>query len=226
MGGIIDYGLTTQHHHPDEDTVVVTNEDLGVTATLVTTTNDNIVTTIPYPSEWDPDTETCVLLAVSGHLESTWNPQAENWDAYLTSLSMVDRAPPVTYRGAGADAADEFRKAQFTPLMYAGKAGGYAAAVAAGASFTTGMRGGSSNLESWRFIPKKPIPMFYPIYATVIGQVVTIVESTGVATAASFSVVDQVLFEYDYYIRDMTGPEKAVFTGTSGYQMRLAHLGS
>jgi len=48
--GIVDYGLKKAWHHPDEDTVIVTNEDLGVTATLAAGVNDNVVTTIPFPS--------------------------------------------------------------------------------------------------------------------------------------------------------------------------------
>lgn len=216
------YGSSVPMTRPNLDVAVVTNEDFGFNASLVTATNDTFETTIPYPQEWDPENEVCTFYELRFMQNDSNNAQDDSNTSLLVTLSMIDRSATATYRGVGVDADDEWRKSLFRNAMFFGTGFGYPTA-------TTG-----ANLVQYQhdtmieavYRPKLPIPAFFPVYPEVVNVTTTYATATGDETAATYSVFERMEMSYDYTIRKMNRRERAMFQGLPGFQQRLSQLAS
>jgi len=206
----------------DLDFVIVTNEDLGFTATLVAATNDNLGTTLPYPQEWDPDTEVCVLYKLQGWIQDSEYWKDDATQALLVFLSYLDRIPTATYRGVGTDANDEWMKAQFAGPMNVGvKRMGPSATAMTEAGTLLGQ-----NQVGFEYVPEIPLSMFFPIYLDIVSNSATHALVTSDDTAASFSFFEAFTMRYYYRIRRMNRAERTMMEALSGAPVRWAQLGS
>ncbi len=217
------YGRQNDPTYPsDLDFVVVTNEDLGLTATLAQGVNDTFETTIPYPQEWDPDTEVCVLYKMQGWLANAEHWQDDRQNGLLTYLSYLDRSPAATFRGVGTDAEDEWMKSLFAGPMNSGQ-------IAVGPSATAATESGHLPMQNemgWEYVPEIPLSMFFPIYMDIAGNAATYTLVTTDDAAADFAAVETVLHRYFYRIRRMNSAERSLMDSLAGAPVRWAQLGS
>ncbi len=221
------YGQQGRIPYPnDADVVVVTNEDLGLTATGFSHGTDGIFeTSIPYPQEWDEDTEVCVLHSIEFHKSGqSWQKDDGSGDGYEVWMSYLDRSPGLTWDDIFDDAADEWAKSTFAGPMYAGQASAYATATtAAGSHFEKNLGGDVITAE---FAPQIPLSMFFPIYLDFSFRSITYAAATGDDTVGDFDAPEQVWLRYFYNIRRMNSMERNLMEALSGVPFRWGHLGS
>jgi len=205
------------------DHVWVVNEDLGLNANLVTGVNDTFETTLPYPSEWDPDSEVMMVYEVDHTIQSQ---DRSKDDAFLNWLgiqySMVDRSADALYRGDLTDIRDEWMKSLFTSPMHFGTSEGHLTGVAA----TEVTRLLLDVNRHAVFHPKLRLPTFFPIFLEIWNQASLFATATGVDTNTDFAAFEAVALHYWYTIRQMTSRERAMIQGLPGIQQRWAQLGS
>jgi len=215
------YGRAQDPSYPsDLDFVVVTNEDLGFTANLVTGVNENFESTIPYPQEWDPDSEVCVLRKIQGWLNQESSHRDDVGSSLVTSLSYLDRSPTATFRGTQSDTEDEYIKSLFAGPMSSGTKLWPTATGFLGGFFDNRMTYG------WEYVPELPLSMFFPIYLELVNNTVSVDVATGDETNVTFSSVEAVNHRYYYNIRRMNKAERMMQEALSGVPMRWAQLGS
>ncbi len=223
MVQFIRHGRITEPRYPsDLDFVVVTNEDLGFTSDLTIATLNHLNTTLPYPQEWDQDSEVCVLHKALGFLDSVGVPRDDNDGGCMTNMSYLDRNPAAaTYSGVGADTEDEYHKSLFTSHMYAGVSRFHPSATA---SLQAHMD--MDYLRGWSYIPEMPLSMFFPIYLDIYGSQATYVVTTQDETTTNFSRQEEFEIRYFYNIRRMNKAESDLMNSLSGVPVRWAQLGS
>jgi len=219
------YGNSTIKFPSNIDHVVVTNEDMGLTAALTTGTNDTFETTIPYPQEWDPEDEVMTIYEMQFDHEGIGFHADDEGAGLLHWLAMIDRAATATYRGVGVDAEDEWIKSQFTPRMYSGRS--HITPTGTSAQVTL-VSFELDALYTAIYRPKLPIPTFFPVYHEVSNQNITVAAATGDETAATYSagLTERTKYSYDYTIRKMNSRERRMMQGLPGVQQRWGALGS
>lgn len=222
MPNIVRYGRSEDWNKNNMDWVRAMNEDLGWNASLVTATNDNLATTIPYPQEWDPEDEVMTIYKMINEFWVNPRPQEDAWTGFLSLYSMVDRAPTATFLGVASDGDDEYLKSIFTQLMYSGRSFSHAADATGTEHF-----GAPADALHWsEYVPSLPIPAIFPVYYEIIGGTGTLAEGNGATAAASTGAFENAALYYDYTIRKMSRTEKRMMQGMPGMQQRWAALGS
>lgn len=223
-GGVHDYG--NEHlFRPSSrtDNVVVVNEDQGFTANLTTGTNDVLETSLPFPEEWDQDTEVVMVEQFNFNVVSVAHHSDDVGNNLGLSLSYLDRSPAATYRGAAADAEDEYHKAIFAPRMLSGAL--YFAP--SGVASVEGRPWPSMKLRQGRYTPPFHLMMGHqPIYQEIYNNNFTTTLATGNETAASFSIPDAWTLDYWYHIAPMPKPLRDLMATLNGLPFRLAIPGS
>ncbi len=218
------YGRQDEPNYPDDlDVVVVTNEDLGLTATLTAATLNVLETTIPYPQEWDPERDVCVLRKISYYLRAEEFVNNAEGGTYGVNMSYLDRSPSATYQGVGADAEDEYHKSIFQGPMYYGTRGHRPTASAAVEVRDDPLIGNSTIAE---YVPEIPLSMFFPIYLDIWGNNATYALATGAETVADTAFQEKHEIRYMYNIRRMNRAESDFMNSISGVAVRWAQLGS
>ncbi len=220
------YGRDTDLKYPDDlDFVVVTNEDLGFTSDLTIATLNHLNTSLPYPQEWDPDTEVCTLYKLMGSIYDRHNISDDAGQGLAVNLSYLDRNPAgATYAGIGQDTEDEYHKSVFEHGMYAGVRRVWPSAAAAVEVMKVPV--GSDAQEGFKYRPEIPLSMFFPIYMDIYGQSQTYALATGNETAIDFSAQESFVLKYYYNIRRMNRSERNLMEALSGAPVRWAQLGS
>lgn len=202
------------------DFVNVVDDDLGFTADLVDGTNNFFETSLPYPAEWDQDTEVTMLHQLKGWGQDGGYADGTGYQLG-TSLSYLDRRPAslANYRGLKLPANEEYQKSLFAPNMklgrlQAGPATGFLGAgignIDYGFHYTPEIRGGLS--------------MFFPIYMEMWNQNFTLTTPTMVETEVNFEQHDRLIYQYHYTIRRMTRRESDFWNSLSGLPMRWSQL--
>lgn len=202
------------------DFVNVINEDLGFNSLLDTGVNDLFESSIPYPAEWDQDTEVVMMHRMKGWFQDRG---FDNFGyAVSCNLSYLDRRPEATFRGQLTDTNEEWMKSVFAPDMKAGRLD---------FPTSTGFLGGAfSNLTGygWDYSPevRGGLSMFFPIYLDLSNQTVAVTVATGDAVAADLavSVIERFVIQYFYTVRRMTRAERDFMASLSGVPMRWSQL--
>jgi len=203
------------------DFVNVINEDLGMNALLDTGVNDLFETSIPYPAEWDQDTEVVMFHRGKGWFQDdSWRDQSGY--GVSCNLSYLDRRPAATFRGGLVDTNEEWLKSIFAPDMKAGRLEWPAATGFLGGAFTNLVGYG------WDYTPeiKGGLSMFFPIYLDLVNQSFDVTVGTGADATADLIVVDieKFVIQYFYTIRRMTRAERDFMASLSGVPMRWSQL--
>lgn len=207
----------------DTDFVVVTNEDLGFTATLDTSLN-HLNTTLPYPQEWDQDSEVVVLRKLQIFLHDLEYPADDVFEMAATNLSYLDRNPnAANYQGVGADTEDEYHKSLFAHGMACGHSINFESATA-NVAFGNITQGDSQIGAS--YVPEIPLSMFFPIYLDIYGSAAANALLTGNETQSTFTFFERYTIRYFYNIRRMNSAERSLQEALAGAPMRWAQLGS
>ncbi len=222
MVNLLRYGRREEHSiRPNLDTVHVSNEDWGFNASLVTTVNDNFETSIPYPQEWDQDTEVMTMYQMWGWLQTVERYRDDAGQAVLTALSMIDRSPAATFTGVATDAEDEYLKSLFTPMMFCGPD----VIAPSAASNITLVPLKVHNNTGWDYVPQLPVPTIFPVFVDIINTSLT-VDLAGTDSSATFADFERYQWDYWYTVRRMTSRERSFIQGLPGVQQRWAQLGS
>lgn len=217
------YGRDSNWDRRGLDSVVIVNEDLGLNANLVTGVNDTFETTIPYPSEWDADSEVMMISRILSSLQLGDHPAVDEHGKLAWTLSMIDRSATATFRGGLTDANDEWRKSIFTPTMNFGiiRSHGTIAATSNWQQIST------ERLIAAEYIPPYGrLPTFFPVFEEFYGQDVSVLDTDGSVLNVDFTFFENVVQDMDYEIRRMSSRERSMFQGLPGLQQRLAQLGS
>lgn len=222
-GHIQRYGRRDEPNYPsDLDVVVVTNEDLGLGALTIATLNV-LETTIPYPQEWDPDRDVCILRKILFYSRLQEHQHNAEGSAYGVNMSFLDRSPAATYVGAGSDAEDEYHKSIFQGPMYYGNTGFQQTASANTQLYNHSLIGTTQIAE---YIPEIPLSMFFPIYLDIWGNSATYVLADGLETAVDTNAQENHEIRYFYNIRRQNRAENDFLNSVSGVTVRWAQLGS
>ncbi len=225
IGDIVQrYGQRGHVNYPsDVDFVVVTNEDLGLVANLTAATLNHFNTTIPYPQEWDPDNEVCVLYKIQFHTRSVIYPRDDNHQQWAVNMSYLDRNPAAaTYGNVGSDTEDEYHKSIFAGPLVFGNEFSYPSAAAAVEVMKLPMNG----QRMAEYVPEVPLSMFFPIYLDFFGVSASYALATGNETAIDTTNFENVEVRYFYRIRSMNSAERALQNALAGVPVRWAQLGS
>ncbi len=203
------------------DFVNCINEDLGFNDFLDTGTNDLFETSVPYPAEWDQDTEVVMLHRAKGWFQDLPYTNASGY-AVSTNLSYLDRRPEATFRGDLTDSNEEWMKSIFAPDMKAGRlqwpnstgflGGAFSSLMGYGFDYTPEIRGGLS--------------MFFPMYIDLANQSFDVTVATGADAAADLDavIIEKFVFQYFYTIRRQTRAERDFMASLSGVPMRWSQL--
>ncbi len=221
------YGQQGRIPYPsDVDVVVATNEDLGLTAGSLTHGTDGVVeTSLPYPQEWDQDTEVCVLHSIEFHYQqASFEVDDVGQPGYEVWMSYLDRSPGAGWDDVLDDAADEWVKSTFAGPMYAGGMFPRETATAASASHNRYQAAGNNVVAE--YAPQVPLSMFFPIYLDFSHRTVQYAAATGDETLSDFSTQEKQFVRYFYNIRRMNSKEKDLMEALSGVPFRWGQLGS
>lgn len=203
------------------DYVNVINEDFGLNAALLQGTNDLFETTIPYPAEWDQDTEVVMMKKAQGFFVDRPYSDAQGY-SFDFNMSYLDRRPAATYRGLLSDANEEWFKSIFVGPMKAGR-GFYPTGTANLSQLFTQML-----QYGFEYVPEVigGLSMFFPIYIDIANQTTTVTVTSGADAPADFPLIDleKFVFRYFYTIRRQTRAERDFMASLSGVPMRWSQL--
>lgn len=214
------YGKTSGRELPkNADFVNCIDDDLGFTTDLVAGAQELFETTIPYPAEWDQDTEVVML-----HRAKCWTQDQSYTDnsgyALATNLSYLDRRPEAGYRGLKIASNEEYQKSIFAPDMKLGRLLWEPSSGSLGEGRTSMVNYG------WDYTPeiKGGLSMFFPIYMDFYNQSFGVTVTSGAEVNQNFDVHDRLIFQYFYTIRRMTRRESDFWNSLNGLPMRWSQL--
>lgn len=167
------------------DWYVMSNEDVGFTASLVTGTNESYQFAMPYPASFDLETESLIVYALEQYLqfEHEYNTAGSNYFSLTSFLSMLKKDLLATNRGQAVDTEDEFYKAQFASNITMGQSGPPAATVN-----ITGL--GSEKFDTVQdsiYYPPIPMDLVVPLYVTLVNSSKQRTLATNAAADLTFS---------------------------------------
>lgn len=191
---------------PDLDFYVLSNEDIGFIANLVTGTNDVFAFALPYPSSIDLFDETIVVHAIEFIFQSIAKPTTgTSVYGLLAFLSMLDKEFSPTFLGVGADTEDENLKAQFAGNIYFGYGRTNITAVAS-------VEGTERNMDSMvkaTYFPPIPLDLVTPLYIQFVNQSATITLATNASAMRDFDQFEKVYLRVWFTTRKLTESEKS-----------------
>lgn len=225
-GGVLDFGFPNRFKPSGKtDNVVIVNEDLGFTASLITATNDVLETSMPFPQEWDQDTEVVMVESIQFGHEGGAGHQDDLMSAFGVNMSYLDRSPAATFRGGITDAEDEYRKSVFTGgRTWAGDDYFFPSTVAEAGS--SGFFPAQPNITGRWTPPFKLMMGHQPIYWDLYNMNFVTAVATGNETAANYTTFEGTVGEYWYTMARMPKPLRDLMATLNGLPFRLAILGS
>lgn len=180
----------------------LTNEQIGLTANLVTATNDVYQFALPFPSSTNLHTQTIIIWAIDFIFAAVDSHRDDLTDRLGIYISMLKKGFAATFRGGAVDAEDDNLKAQLDgPYSFGTR------------QTTTTDSGGITQqffhdqIQNIRWFPVVPLRLLTPLYITLFNQSVTIDPATGDETAASYTSIENTVIKPWFTTSNLTPSE-------------------
>lgn len=178
----------------------LTNEQIGLTATLASGVNDVYQFALPFPSSINLHTQTMIIWAIDFMFldVNAAKDDGAQWLGFY--VSMLKKSFAVTFRGLASDAEDDNLKAQLDgPYEF-----GHKLYHATDGSLASPWQYDMDVNQLVRWFPVVPLRLLTPLYITLFNQTVTVDPVTGDETAADFSQVESVAIKPWFTLSNLT----------------------
>ena len=189
----------------DIDFYLLSNEDIGFIASLVTGTNDVEAFALPYPATIDLFDETIVVWAIDFIIQATLAlNSAVTTQGLMVHLSMLDVEFSASWFGNLTDADDEALKAQFAGPLYFGQTQTTVTATAS----VEGSERHPDGQQMNRYYPPVAMRLVTPLYIQFTTQSQTITLATNVVAELNFTTFERVALRVWFTRSPLTSFEK------------------
>lgn len=191
---------------PNVDFYTLSNEDVGLIASLVTGTNDTYVYAHPLPASLDIYNETIIIWKMEFFGQGLFGQLSTGTTTRGVSIvaSYLDRPFAATFRGDLADAADEAWKSKFAGPMYTGQA-------LTNITATASVEGNQRRIDNNQNIvwhPPRPLDLSVPLYFELFNGSQTVTLATNAVADSNYDVFERYSVRTWFTTRRLTQAEK------------------
>lgn len=195
---------------------VLTNEQIGFIASLVTGTNDVFSFQIPMPFYIDQQNQAVIYERIDfifrfNHLN---DPTLSNQNRLQVDLQYSDKEPAANWDGSGEDVEDENIQAMFDgPFLFGQGLRPTSAEIAAAGTTLIGVYP-SINSTSVHYYPpdSNGLDAFFPVTVVFTNQTFGRDVADQVADVGTFTAFENVSLRCYFRVRNLTPSEKALMT--------------